>query len=136
MTIQPRSTADHTVTLARVEDREGEGTCAACGREGLRWIAILSDGTGVGLECAKRVLGFRPAPASYNWIADFTAVAEHHDYAVVYVLWQHKRGNATRETRNGALTQVGGVRAEWARRGWLSAATPEKTVVRYAAEAS
>jgi hypothetical protein len=110
------------LTLAKIEDREGDGTCSACDREGLRWVAILSDGTGVGLECAKKILGFKPAPGSYAWVADFRPSAEHRDHAVIYVLWQHKRGNATRETRNGHLTEIGGVRNTWIRRGWLAIA--------------
>lgn len=109
----------NTLTINKIEDREYEGECGECGRHGLRWIAVLSDGSAVGLECVKRVLGYRPAPAKYQWITDYAPAAEYNDHGVCYVLWQHKRGNATRETRNGYLNAVGGVRADWAKRGWL-----------------
>lgn len=105
--------------IARIDDYEGTGECSACGRTGLRWIARLTDGTAVGLECAKKVLGWKPAPAAYNWIADFAPVAEYVEYSSTYVLWQHKTRNQTRETRNGVLITVGGVRADWTKKGWL-----------------
>lgn len=112
--------------VEKIEDHEGDGTCGHCGREGLRWIATLSDGSRCGLECAKRVLGFKPAPTAYKWVSDFTQVAEYRevnsygDTLAVWVLWQHKRGNATRETRDGFLQSVGGMRAAWEARGWLN----------------
>lgn len=110
-------------TLVRVEDREGEGRCGACEREGLRWVCVLSDGTEVGTECAKVALGWKPTPKSYTWTADYTPVAEHTECAgtsseVVWVLWQHKSGTATRMTRGGALDTVGGARGVWTQRGW------------------
>lgn len=108
-----------TLHIAKIEDREFEGECSACPKTGLRWIAILSDGTAVGLECAKKILGYRPAPNVYNWIADFTPAAEHVEYGDTWVMWQHKTRNETRETRNGHLMTVGGVRTDWTRRGWL-----------------
>lgn len=108
-----------TVTISRIDDHEGEGDCSSCGRTGLRWIATLSDGAAVGLECAKKVLGWKPAPADYNWIADFTPIAEYVEYDSTYVLWQHKTRNQTRETRNGTLVSVGGCRADWTKQGWL-----------------
>lgn len=110
-----------TLTIARIDDHEGDGDCSNCGRTGLRWIATLSDGTKVGLECAKKILGFRPAPQKYQWIADFTPIAEYVEYGSTYVLWKHKVGNGTRETRDGVLVSVGGCRNDWIRRGWLPA---------------
>lgn len=113
------------VTLVRVEDREGAGTCLVCGREGLRWVCVLSDGSQVGTECAKPVLGWKPTPQQYKWTPDYRPVAEHDDGELpsggrcIYVLWQHKTGSTTRETRNGRLTAVGGARDDWQRRGWL-----------------
>jgi hypothetical protein len=104
-------------TLVRVDDREGQGSCGACGREGLRWVAILSDGSAVGLECARAVIGYRPARRDYSWMADYRPVAEHRDCGDVLVLWE--RDGRTRETANGHLTAAGGVRREWERRGWL-----------------
>jgi hypothetical protein len=105
--------------IVKIEDHEGDGTCTACGREGLRWIVTLSDGTQVGTECTKRVTGAKPAPKSYTWVGDFRIVAEHDEYGTSYVLWQHKDGRETRETRDGTLTAVGGIRQAWAWRGWI-----------------
>lgn|SRR5678815_3534426 len=107
------------LTIMKIEDFEDGGQCGECGRNGLRWVATLSDGTRVGLECAKKVLGFRPKPLAYNWIGDFEVVAEYTDFNEHYVMWQHKvNSRCTRETVNGSLVMVGGVRTEWARRGW------------------
>ena len=111
--------AETRPTIAKIEDREFDGTCGACGREGLRWIAVLSDGSALGLECAKRVIGYKPAPTAYAWIGDFRVVAEHVEHGVTYVLWQSRRGAGTRETQNGVLMSVGGARAEWTAKGWL-----------------
>jgi len=108
-----------TVHMVKIEDHEGEGRCGACQREGLRWIVTMSDGSQVGTECAKRVMGFKPAPKTYAWVEHFTPVAEHTEYRQTYVLWQHKAGTATRETMNGTLMAVGGVRQTWERKGWL-----------------
>jgi hypothetical protein len=108
-----------TITISRIDDTGSDGECSSCGRTGLRWIATLSDGTVVGLECAKQILGFRPAPKTYNWIADFTAVAEHVEHEDTWVLWQHKTGTQTRDTRNGVLMNIGGARTDWTRKGWL-----------------
>jgi hypothetical protein len=113
-----------TVHMVKIEDHEGEGRCGACQREGLRWIVTMSDGSQVGTECAKRVMGYKPAPKSYAWVADYQPVAEHTEcpaskYAATYVLWQHKAGTKTIETRNGVLQAVGGVRQAWERKGWL-----------------
>lgn len=109
-----------TVTLVRVEDHEGTGTCGACDREGLRWIAVLSDGSRVGVECAKKVLGWKPAPASYSWVEFFEPIAEHDDFGAVYVLWQQKNGAQTRVTRAGSTVLVGGGRDFWTREGWAA----------------
>ncbi|GIH07514.1 hypothetical protein Rhe02_55810 [Rhizocola hellebori] len=103
----------------KIEDREFQGECSACPRTGLRWIAVLSDGSTVGLECAKKIVGFRPSPITYTWVADFEPIAEHNDHGTLYVMWQRKGGKATRETKNGALVSVGGVRSDWIKRGWV-----------------
>lgn len=122
MTLYTRAMTTTKIHLVKIEDHEGDGRCGACGREGLRWIAVLSDGTQVGTECAKAVLGYRPTARDYSWVVDYTAVAEHVEYGVTYIMWQHKRGARTVATRNGVLDTVGGVRAEWTRRGWVEAA--------------
>jgi len=49
--------ATRKLHVVKVEDREGTGTCTACGREGLRWIVTLSDGTQVGTEINIRTAG-------------------------------------------------------------------------------
>lgn len=104
-----------------IEDFEFEGECSQCGRHGLRWVATLSDGTRVGLECVKKILGYRPTATQYQWIKDFELVATHNDHGCVYGLWAHKLNpRATRETRYGYLNAVGRCREDWERRGWLS----------------
>ena len=109
-----------TPHLIRVEDHEYEGTCGHCGREGLRWIAILSDGSAWGTACTKKALGLAvPTPRNLFWLEDYTPAAEHTEGGVTFVLWQHKRSSATNETRNGHLTTIGGVRRTWTQRGWL-----------------
>jgi hypothetical protein len=108
------------IRIVKIEDFEGYGCCSSCGREDLRWIATLSDGTQVGMECAKRILGFRPSPKAYNWVSDFRPVAEHTEHGSTYVMWQHKTCNQTRETRDGVLVSVGGIRQDWRRHGWAA----------------
>lgn len=109
-----------TLSIVKINDMEFEGRCTVCQREGLRWVATLSDGTGVGLECAKKVLGFKPKPVTYQWVPLYTAIAEYREGGHAWVLWQRKNGTETRETRNGHLMAVGGCRADWAKRGWLA----------------
>ena len=108
--------------VTKVTDHEGEGRCGQCGREGLRWVVSLSDGSAVGTECAKAVLGWKPATRDYAWTRDFRPVAEHAEYGDSYVLWQHVTGTQTRTTTNGRLTSVGGQRDYWKTQGWLTPA--------------
>lgn len=116
---RPMTATKLHITL--IEDYEFEGECSSCNRSGLRWVATLSDGTKVGLECAKKILGYRPKTDVYAWINDFKLVGTHTEGTVTYGLWQHKLNpRATRETYNGHLNQVGGVRNDWERRGWIS----------------
>ncbi|ADA84007.1 hypothetical protein SCOOT17C_79 [Mycobacterium phage Scoot17C] len=56
------TTAAAKLELVKVEDHEGTGECPACGRTGLRWICVMNDGSRAGVECAKKLLGYRPAP--------------------------------------------------------------------------
>ncbi len=109
-----------TLSIEKIEDHEGNGHCQECHREGLRWICTLSDGSKVGTECAKKVLGWKPQPKHYNWIGDFEIVAEHNERGTHFVMWQRKGGIETRETRDGGLVAVGGVRQDWTRRGWAA----------------
>lgn len=93
--------------ITKVEDHEGHGRCGQCGREGLRWIAILSDGTSCGTECAQRVLGRTLNPKSLTWIAGTTVIAEHTtkwDTAIVY----QAPGGRTLLAINGYLQTNGG----------------------------
>lgn len=99
------------LTIEVIRDCEGEGRCGACDREGLRWVAQLSDGSNVGLECAKRVLGFKPAPKSYNWQADYTLKGTLSKGAEFFGVWIHTNGRAAAITRNGVMVCNGP--AEW-----------------------
>lgn len=90
-----------------IRDCEGAGRCGACQREGLRWVAQLSDGSHVGLECAKKVLGFRPAPKAYNWIADYTLTGTHTTPWETVGFWTSKDGRSAAITVNGAAHQFG-----------------------------
>lgn len=108
------------VTLVKIEDHEGTGECSACPKKGLRWVATMSDGMRVGLECAKKIMGYKITPDNYKWTADFVQVAEHRSGTDVYVLWTRKDGKAkTVGTQNGVLYSVGGTRKEWIADGWL-----------------
>ena len=107
-----------TATIAKITDHEGHGHCTACQRENLRWIATLTDGTAVGLECAKKAIGHRPAPATYKWVSDFHPIAEHHQPGHAYILWQRTGGTETRITHNARLTDIGGGVQTWTSRGW------------------
>lgn len=84
------------LTVWKVEDHEGDGECSACGRTGLRWVTFLSDGSRVGGECAKKILGWAPTKAKFSWLTGMTIVAEKtidfgHGHAV---LWQSESGRA------------------------------------------
>ena len=102
--------------VAKIEDHEGFGRCAECGREGLRWIVVLSDGTRVGTECAKRACGITVKPTAYQWMADYVPVAEHSTKWETAVVYQHRTGTRTRLVVNGYLQCAGGGMAEFARR--------------------
>lgn len=118
-------TATTTLHIAIIEDHEGDGECGNCGRTGLRWIATLSDGSKVGVECAKKLLGYRPTTKSFDWVQYFRVEAEHVETApngeqTFWAMWVRKDGRTeTRETRDGYLVAVGGVRTDWTKRGWL-----------------
>lgn len=101
-----------TATVSHITDEEGFGVCGACGREGLRWLVHFNQNLQpVGLECAKAVLGFKPAPKAYNWMAGYTATrtlveCEGHPQQTTWVLYTNASGR-TVSTRNGALQVIG-----------------------------
>lgn len=99
-------TTTQSLHIVKIEDHEGDGRCSECNREGLRWICTLSDGTTVGTECARKIVGFKPAPKSYNWAAGFTATAKRAEGNTTFVLWRN--GNRVAVTRNAILVAVGG----------------------------
>lgn len=101
------------VRVEFIHDREGDGFCGACQREGLRWVVQLSDGSMVGLECAKAVLGFRPAPKAYKWVEDFRLVGTVSNPYETLGWWERKDGKAGAVTVNGVLKVTGPV--EWAK---------------------
>ena len=100
--------------ITAIEDHEDSGRCQTCGREGLRWICRLSDGTGVGLECSKKVLGFVPKPTNYNWMTGYKPIAQHADKWQTFTLYQNDKGR-TVMTENGRPIAVGNGRAHYER---------------------
>jgi hypothetical protein len=109
-------TQTQTLTIEKIEDREGDGTCRHCDREGLRWIFILSDGQEIGSGCARKVLGFAPAPKTYAWVANFAAV----ETANGHTLYASKRhGDAVMAIAQGANLVVNGPGA-WVRDRWAT----------------
>ena len=97
------------VTVKWVENCEGDGTCLACGREGLTWVVVLSDGSRVGVECAKPILGFKPAPKSYVWSRDFTGRGFTVNGGGQTVrVWERNDGRAFALTVDGVLVSSGG----------------------------
>lgn len=109
-----------TAKLHHIEDHEGTGECQECGRTGLRWVCYLTDGSRVGTECAKRVMGWKPAPKQYNWVPNFDMIATHEEGGDAWCLWQRQGAAQTVETRNGVLYSIGGARSEWIAKGWVA----------------
>ena len=105
-------TNTESLKVVKVEDHEGDGECRACGRTGLRWIVTLSDGSQIGTECAKKILGIKVTPKAHEWTSAFVAVAQKTYFQYEVVLWQSKAtGKAGRITFNGNLQAVGGFEA-------------------------
>jgi hypothetical protein len=94
-------TTTATLHITRYEDHEYDGTCGTCGREGLRWIVVLSDGSRVGVECTKRVLGWKPAPRDYTWVAGMTVAAEATRYGATFAVWAPATGHRFIVTQDG-----------------------------------
>jgi hypothetical protein len=102
--------------ITKVEDHEGFGRCGQCERENLRWVVVLSDGTRVGTECAKRACGIVVKAATYQWMTEYEPVAEYADKFETAVVYQHRTSDRTRLVVNGYLQVNGGGMAEFARR--------------------
>lgn len=100
--------------ITKVEDHEGMGRCGHCEREGLRWIVVLSDGTSVGTECAKRVLGYTLKPASYTWMTGYAPIAEYSNKWETAVVYANAAGR-TNLVVNGHLQVIGAGMREFTR---------------------
>lgn len=90
------------LSIAKIEDHEGLGRCGACEREGLRWIVVLSDGSQIGTECAKKVLGWKINRDRYAWLNNYEPVAEGVDCDTTFVLYRRRDGRAYAIAQNGA----------------------------------
>lgn len=100
------TTTTAPLTAWKIEDHEGAGECQQCGKTGLRWVTLLSDGSRVGGECAKRLLGWAPTKASFGWVTGKRAIAERTDHGDHFALWTDEASRAGIITRNGvAVTQ-------------------------------
>jgi hypothetical protein len=101
-------------TLVKVEDHEGDGICQLCSRSGLRWLVALSDGSRLGLECAKKTMGWNLTRNDYTWVPDYRAVAEQEADEQIYVLWEHRTiPGRTCITRNGRQLRVSDGYYQW-----------------------
>jgi hypothetical protein len=104
------------LTAIKVENCEGDGECSRCNRTGLIWVVTLSDGTRVGGECAKILLGWKPTKASHSWVTGMTVAAEKTVGARHIVLWV--KGNRAAVAINGNLQTSGPV--EWVTKEYAS----------------
>lgn len=112
-----------TLHVIRVEDHEGDGICGHCGREGLRWIVVMSDGSSIGSGCMKRALGIpAPAPKSYSWVSNYDLVDSRETrYDGTYHLHVRKDGRAAVIARNHVAMVQGpadSIRKEWEGPRW------------------
>lgn len=101
-------TREADVTVWKVVDHEGDGECQHCGKTGLRWVVYLSDGSRVGGECAKRIVGWAPTRSKFVWLEGLQIVAEGELSPTQHlVLWQSTSGTVGRISMNGHLTTTG-----------------------------
>lgn len=111
------------LTVWKVEDHEGDGECSACGRTGLRWVTFLSDGSRVGGECAKKILGWAPTKRTHGWVQGLTAVAEKEVCGPVgrtqAVLYRSESGKGGAMSIGGNLQATGPF--EWVERQFAEA---------------
>jgi len=97
-------------TVVRVEDCEYEGTCTMCGRENVRWIVIFDDGSRVGGECAKKILGWAPTAKKFSWVTGmkpFITASSRMDGNVT--VWKHENGVRGAISVNGYPQTFGGI---------------------------
>jgi hypothetical protein len=107
-------TTTQTITVLKIEDHGGEGICTACGKEGLRWVSILSDGSRVGGECAKKIMGWKPTAKSHAWVTGLHIIAEGDMSPVQYaVLWSDETGRRGAVSINGVANVSGPL--DWCR---------------------
>lgn len=85
-------TSTQKITVWKVEDHEGNGECQECHKTGLRWVTILSDGSKVGGECAKKILGWAPTAAKFSWVTGLSSVEEATVSGERVVLWASEDG--------------------------------------------
>jgi hypothetical protein len=96
-------------TVVRVEDREYEGTCSMCGKESVRWIVVFDDGSQVGGECAKKILGWTPTAKKFSWVTGMTPVISgQDDCGQNIVVWKSKSGVRGVISVNGHPMTFGG----------------------------
>lgn len=73
-----------------------------CGKTGVRWIVYLSDGSRVGGECAKKIMGWAPTKRTHGWVQGLTAVAEKTICGgALAVLWRSESGRVGVMSING-----------------------------------
>jgi hypothetical protein len=111
----------NTATVIRVEDHEGTGTCGHCGREGLRWIAVMSDGSMIGTSCAKKLMGFNVTAKTVTDLKGFVVTAEWRNrFNDLYVLWYSTERDTYAETLANGKVRFGQVVAkQWQSDGWI-----------------
>lgn len=100
------------ITVVRVEDHEYDGTCGMCGKEGVRWMVVLDDGSQVGGECAKKILGWAPTSKKFSWVTGMTPVISASGRMDGNVtVWKHENGVRGAISVNGHPQTFGPI--EW-----------------------
>jgi hypothetical protein len=97
------------LTVAKVLDREHEGVCQECDKQNLRWVLVLSDGSMVGVECARKLTGEAFTAKKVEWVAGAVEVASGIDCGATVVLY--RRGNGAVIAVDGRPMMMGGMNA-------------------------
>ena len=95
------------LTVVKVLDREHEGVCQECDKQNLRWILVLSDGSTVGIECAKKLTGAAFTAKKVEWVAGAVEVASGMDCGATVVLY--RRGDGAVIAVDGRPMMTGGM---------------------------